>query len=159
MPREMLPKSLSLFLFFLADTCPIYAPLVPPFSISGDVSYWGLKPKWGTLFALWRRMWCTSPEIHLWCYTCQPLDSQHGGWLNYLLLLLAFNFAPWYIEDMIRFIYCLILLWTEQKSDSNPGFPVCDLNACSATDLHLDHNFEEVLRFRMHIPTSKYITI
>ena len=31
------------------------------------------------IHALWRHMCYTFPEIHLWCNTCQPVDSQHSS--------------------------------------------------------------------------------
>ena len=40
----------------------------------------GLKVRVGSLIhALWRHICYTFPEIHLWCNTYQPLDSQHGS--------------------------------------------------------------------------------
>ena len=40
----------------------------------------GFKAIVGSLIhALWRHMCYTFPEIHLWCNTCQPVDSQHSS--------------------------------------------------------------------------------
>ena len=40
----------------------------------------GFKARLDSLIcSWWRCTWCMSPEIHLWCDTCQPLDTQHGG--------------------------------------------------------------------------------
>ena len=48
------------------------------FWISGDISSGFQSQSGSALFAfLWRWMLCTFPEIHLRCYTCQPLSSQH----------------------------------------------------------------------------------
>ena len=42
----------------------------------------GFKTRAGSLTCTWQRhMWCMFPDIHLWCDTFQPLDSQHGGHL------------------------------------------------------------------------------
>ena len=72
------------FLKFLADTCPFLGPLVPLFWISGDV--WVSKPEWVLPYSLFlqRRMLCTFPKIHLWCYTyllaagTHPVTSPHA---------------------------------------------------------------------------------
>ena len=40
----------------------------------------GFKARVGSPIHTWlRHMWCMFPEIHIWCKTCQPLDSQHGS--------------------------------------------------------------------------------
>ena len=53
-------------------TCPILGPLVPLFWICSNFS----KPQRVLPYLLmWRQMSYTLPEIHLWCYTFQPLDS------------------------------------------------------------------------------------
>ena len=74
--NDSLALKICFFLFvffkvFLSDTftCPILGPLVPLFWISGDVSSGFQSQRGSALFALRRRMYCTFPEIHLWCYT------------------------------------------------------------------------------------------
>ena len=40
----------------------------------------GFKARLGSLIrTLWRRMWCTFPEIHLWCNTSACVYGQHGS--------------------------------------------------------------------------------
>ena len=44
-------------------------------------SPWGFKARGGSLILTWQRCICYKfPEIHLWCDTCRPLDSQHVSW-------------------------------------------------------------------------------
>ena len=51
-------------------------PLIPLFWTSGDVCP-GFQSQGGVTCTL--SCLCTIPYIHLWCDTCWPLDSHHGG--------------------------------------------------------------------------------
>ena len=59
------------FFFSETFTCPILGPLVP-------LSPPGFKARVGIpLFAFAEANVIKFPEIHLWCYTCRPLDGWH----------------------------------------------------------------------------------
>ena len=67
--------SMNFFLKFWWTHVLFVGPLIPLFWTSGDVCP-GLQSQGGltcTLYCL-----CAIPQIHLWCDTCRPLDSQHG---------------------------------------------------------------------------------
>ena len=83
--------------FWWTHTCVLFGANGTLLWISGDVSS-GVQSQSGfCLICLCRGKYnvdYTFPEIHLWCYTCQPLDSQHVGWslphmasvVNFMLL-------------------------------------------------------------------------
>ena len=98
---DFLLKMWVIFFFFFKvfgrHMCPILGPLVPLFWISGDVSS-GFQSQSGfCLIHLFCGGECNvhSPKIHLWCYSCLPLDDQHrsqslphmhqlgGSWLRF----------------------------------------------------------------------------
>ena len=78
-------KQISLLLdqscFFLkiwAVTCPFLGPLVPLFWISGDVSF-GFQSQSGLPYSHCGGERNVHSEIHVWCYTCQPLGGRRAA--------------------------------------------------------------------------------
>ena len=67
-------------------------PLIPLFWTPGNI--WpSFKAKVDPLIACFTCVqWI--PQIHLWCYTCRPLCSQHGGWAWQTLLYRFTNPSP-----------------------------------------------------------------
>ena len=77
------PNPHFFFKVLLPDTftCPILETLVDLslFWISGDIpSGFQSQSRFCLIRFLQREMECTFPKIHLWFYTCEPLDSWHG---------------------------------------------------------------------------------
>ena len=77
---KRLLSQLFFFFKFLLDTCPFLGPLIPLFRTSGDVSSgFQSRSEFYLIQTLWRHMWYTFPEIHLWCDTYASVYSQHSS--------------------------------------------------------------------------------
>ena len=71
--------NIFILIVFLVDTWPFMGQW---YNYIGSLvtSPMSFKVKVGSLIHTWQKcIWCTFPEIYLWCDTCQPLDGQHSN--------------------------------------------------------------------------------
>ena len=54
--------------------------LILLFWTSGDIPSWVSEPRWIPWLECFVSCMQQIPQIHLWCDTCWPLGSRHGGW-------------------------------------------------------------------------------
>ena len=91
----------SFFKFFWRTHVLFVGPLIPLFWTSGDVcpgfqSQGGLACMLSCLRAI--------PQVHLWCNTCRPLDSQHGSraTLTHILAAVRRIHKNWWFQGQSR---------------------------------------------------------